>query len=88
MANELGRNPLVCDTQGEVISAGPIKVKAFVWTGGTDTHVIQIHDVSGGQVVWKATSDGYNVNSPSLGLVFTSLYLTALPSGTLLVYYE
>ena len=33
MANALGSNPLVCDTAGS-ISAGPIKIKTMIWTGG------------------------------------------------------
>ena len=91
MANALGSNPLVCDTAGS-ISAGPIKVKTMIWTGGdiADGDDLEIGFAAAGKQIFdgEATAaDQTLVLTFGDVVMLPSIYLTTIDNGILTIFH-
>ena len=97
MSTNLNCNPLWVDTQGEVIFAHPVRVKAIFWVSDdqsnkdiVDTNDMKLLDKSGGNVVFckRAVGDGDGIEMVFgvRGIMLAGIYVHELDGGVLLIY--
>ena len=94
MANAIGSNPWILDTQAPGVNVGPsmlLRVKQFTFTGYVnDTDRCILKDMLG-NVVWQTIGEdpaGTEVRSGNIGQLQHGLVVDTLDTGKVLVYIE